>query len=86
MVGRKAKKLTFFNDLEAPEHLGRRTIMAAAVVSPGGRWLAITLGIDFGTKRRAKIALKVALAEILKKGRAPLRSSSPVNPASRWHP
>ena len=67
MVGRKAKKLTFFNDLEAPEHLGRRTIMAAAVVSPGGRWLAITLGIDFGTKRRAKIALKVALAEILKK-------------------
>jgi len=41
--------------------------MAAAVVSPGGRWLAITLGIDFGTKRRAKIALKVALAEILKK-------------------
>ncbi|HID07791.1 MAG TPA: hypothetical protein EYP10_11670, partial [Armatimonadetes bacterium] len=58
------ERLTYFNEPSAPEYLGRRIIVAAADISPDGKWLVGTLGIDFGDESRAKIALKVVLFEL----------------------
>lgn len=44
--GGERTRLTYFNDASAPEYLGPRTIVAASDVSPDGKWLAATVGID----------------------------------------
>ncbi len=61
--GTHKERLTYFNDPEAPEYLGRRTIVAASDISPNGKFLAGTLGVDFGTERRAEVTLKLVLME-----------------------
>jgi Tol biopolymer transport system component len=65
------EQLTWFNDPEAGESTiapGRRCIVAALDVSPDGRHLAGTLGIDLGTDTRARIDLRLVLLEF----RAPM--------------
>jgi hypothetical protein len=58
------EQLTHFNDPDAPEYLGHRVLVAACHVSPDGRYLAGTLGIDHGTgNRRENVELKVVLVE-----------------------
>lgn len=61
--GMHKERLSYFNDPEAPEYLGRRVIVAASDISPDGRFLVGTLGVDFGTERRAEVALKIILIE-----------------------
>ncbi len=56
------QRLTYFNDPAAPEYLGWPVIVAASDVSPDGRYLAATLGVDFGTGRRDMV-LKIVLIE-----------------------
>jgi hypothetical protein len=62
--GQHKERLTFFNDPQAPEYLGGRTLVAACDISPDGRFLAGTLGIDHGKgDRRENVELKVILIE-----------------------
>lgn len=66
--GQNKKRLTYFNDSSfndssAPEYLGRRIIVAASDFSPDGRFLAGTLGVDFGNEKKASIELKIVLIE-----------------------
>jgi Tol biopolymer transport system component len=62
--GRNKQRLTYFNDPSAPEYLGDRTLVAACDLSPDGRFLAGTIGIDHGTgDRRADVELKIVLIE-----------------------
>lgn len=68
--GMHKERLTYFNDPEAPEYLGRRVIVAALDISPDGRFLVGTLGVDFGTERRAEVALKIILIEFAEEWKA----------------
>ncbi len=52
-----------FNDPEAPEYIGKRTLVAASDFSPDGKYLAITLGVDFGIDKR-DMKLKIALIQL----------------------
>lgn len=61
--GRERQQLTYFNDPTAPEYLGRRAIVAACDISPDGRRLAGTLGVDYGGAKRADIDLMVVVIE-----------------------
>jgi Tol biopolymer transport system component len=62
--GQHKERLTFFNDPQAPEYLGGRSLVAACDISPDGRYLAGTLGIDHGKgDRRENEELKVILIE-----------------------
>lgn len=62
--GRHKERLTYFSDPQAPEYTGGRTLVAACDVSPDGRYLAGTLGVDHGTgDRRVDVELKVILIE-----------------------
>ena len=56
------QRLTYFNDPAAPEYLGKPVIVAASDVSPDGRYLVATLGVDFGKGRR-NMVLKIVLIE-----------------------
>lgn len=60
--GSDQQRLTYFNDPAAPEYLGRSVIVAASDVSPDGRYMVGTLGVDFGDDRREMI-LKIILIE-----------------------
>ncbi len=66
--GSEQEQLTFFNDPDAPEYMGR-VITAACDVSRDGRYLAGTIGIDEGRGGRAMLRLKTVLIEF----RPPLR-------------
>lgn len=62
--GRHRERLTFFSDPQSPEYMGNRTLVAACEISPDGRYLAGTLGIDPGKgERRGDVQLKVILIE-----------------------
>ena len=61
--GQNKERLTYFNDPSAPEYMERRIIVAASDISPDGRLLAGTLGIDFGSEKKANIELKIMLVE-----------------------
>ena len=61
--GKNKERLTYFNDPSAPEYLGKRVIVAACGLSPDGRFLAGSLGVDFGNERRARLQLKIVLLE-----------------------
>ena len=62
--GQHKERLTFFNDPQAPEYRGGRTLVAACDISPDGRYLAGTIGIDHGQgDRRENVELKVILIE-----------------------
>jgi Tol biopolymer transport system component len=61
--GQHKTRLTYFNDRSAPEYLGGRNIVAACDVSPNGRTLAGTLGIDKGTGNKANMELKIVLID-----------------------
>jgi Tol biopolymer transport system component len=64
--GQHKERLTFFNDPQAPEYMGGRTLVAACDISPDGRYLAGTLGIDPGKgDRRGNVQLKVILIEFV---------------------
>jgi Tol biopolymer transport system component len=60
--GSAPQRLTYFNDPAAPEYLGRPVIVAASDVSPDGRYLVASLGVDFGETRRDMV-LKIMLIE-----------------------
>lgn len=60
--GSNPQRLTYFNDPAAPEYLGRPVIVAASDVSPDGRYLVASLGVDFGESRR-EMVLKIVLIE-----------------------
>ncbi len=60
--GSDQQRLTYFNDPAAPEYLGRFVIVAASDVSPDGRYLVGTVGVDFGDDRR-EMVLKIILIE-----------------------
>lgn len=65
--GQHKQQLTHFNDSGAPEYLGHRVLVAACSVSPDGRYLAGTVGVDHGTgNRREDVELKVVLIEFSK--------------------
>jgi len=57
------QRLTFLNDASAPEYLGHRVITASCDFSPDGRYLAGTLGVDFGQGNEVKLQLKTFLIE-----------------------
>ncbi|MBI4528952.1 MAG: PD40 domain-containing protein [Deltaproteobacteria bacterium] len=59
----KPERLTFFNDKAAPEFIGKRVIVAALDISPDGRHLVGTLGVDYGNEKKANVQLKVILIE-----------------------
>ncbi len=61
--GRHKQRLTFFNDTTAPEYTGKRVIVAASDFSPDGRYLAGTIGVNFGTDERRDVVLKIILIE-----------------------
>jgi hypothetical protein len=61
--GDNQERITFFNDPEASEYLGGRAIVAACDISPDGRYLAGTLGVDTSKGARAELVLKVIVAE-----------------------
>jgi Tol biopolymer transport system component len=61
--GGNQERITFFNDPDASEYLGGRAIVAACDVSPDGRYLAGTLGVDTSKGARAALVLKIILAE-----------------------
>ncbi len=62
--GSRKQRLTYFNDPSAPEYVGNRTLVAASDVSPDGRYIAGTMGVDHGTgDKRENVVLKVILIE-----------------------
>ncbi len=63
--GKNKTQLTHFNDPDAPEYLGNRVLVAACNVSPDGRYLAGTIGVDQGKgDHRENVVLKVILIEL----------------------
>lgn len=60
--GSGKERLTYFNDPTAPEYIGKRVLSVAGDVSPDGRYMAATLGVDFGDDKR-DVELKIALIE-----------------------
>lgn len=66
--GSRKERLTYFNDPTAPEYLGHRALAVASDVSPDGRYLASTIGVDFGTDRRRDMELKICLIELQQQG------------------
>lgn len=58
------EQLTFFNDPQAPEYRGRRTIVAQPDFSPDGRYLAASMGLDRRDDDKADFALSVVLIEM----------------------
>lgn len=61
--GGDKERLTYFNDPSAPEYLGNDILAAASDISPDGKTLAATIGIDFGTDKR-DVELKIALINL----------------------
>jgi dipeptidyl aminopeptidase/acylaminoacyl peptidase len=59
--GTNKRRLTWFNDPAASEYLGGRNIVASCDVSPDGRFLAGTLGIDVAAGKPAKMELKIVV-------------------------
>lgn len=57
------ERLTYFNAPIAPEYLNRRIIVAASDISPDGKYLVGTLGVDYGDEDTADINLKIVLIE-----------------------
>lgn len=55
------ERLTFFNDPSAPEYLGHPVLAVASDFSPDGRYLAGTIGVDFGKGGRRELVLKIML-------------------------
>lgn len=62
-AGGQKERLTFFNDPNAPEYLGYPVLVAASDFSPDGRYLAGTLGLDFGSGGKRDVVLMVVLIE-----------------------
>jgi Tol biopolymer transport system component len=62
--GSSKERLTYFNDPAAPEHQNHRILVAASDVSPDGRHLAGTMGVDHGKgNRRENVVLKLIMIE-----------------------
>jgi hypothetical protein len=62
-TGANKRRLTYFNDRTAPEYLGKRVMVAACDISPDGRTLAATVGVDMGGQGELGLSLKVVLIE-----------------------
>ena len=61
--GNNKERLTYFNDSSAPEYLGKRVIAAAMDISPDGKSLVGSLGVDFGNGKTADFDVKIVLLE-----------------------
>lgn len=61
--GSEKERLTYFNDPAAPEYIGKRTLVAASDISPDGKTLAASIGVDFGNEKR-DVMLKIAVIEL----------------------
>ena len=61
--GGHKERLTYFNDASGSESVGKRIQAVAAGVSPDGRYLAATLGIDEGTGSGVDLHLKIVRIE-----------------------
>ena len=59
--GNQKERLTFFNEPSAPEYLGTRVLTVASDFSPDGRYLAGTIGVDFGTGKRPELVLMIVI-------------------------
>lgn len=61
--GTGRERLSYFNDPGAPEYLGKKVLAVNSDFSPDGRYLAATVGVDFGDERTRDVVLKVALID-----------------------
>lgn len=61
--GSNKQRLTYFNDPEAPEYIGKPVIVAQCAFSPDGKNLIGILGVDYGDKKKPKIQLKIIKIE-----------------------
>jgi Tol biopolymer transport system component len=62
--GGHKERLTYFNDVSASESVGKRVQAVACDVSPDGRYLAATLGVDEETgSERVALQLKIVRIE-----------------------
>ena len=59
--GGHKERLTYFNDPSAPEHLGHPVLTVASDFSPDGRYLAGTIGVDYGDGGRRDVVLTIIL-------------------------
>lgn len=59
--GAHSERLTYFNDPGAPEYLGKPAIAVASDVSPDGRLLVGTLGVDYGGQAHRMFDLSLML-------------------------
>lgn len=64
--GSNKTRLTYFNDKDAPEYIGRDTIVADSSISPDGKKLVGIIGIDYGDQDKADFELKIVLIEFEK--------------------
>lgn len=63
--GGNKERLTYFNDSSAPEYLRKRIATVASDISPDGRELAATLGVDMGSgPQRENYRMEIALIEL----------------------
>jgi hypothetical protein len=62
--GNLKERLTFFNEPSAPEYLGYPVLAVASDFSPDGRYLAGTIGVDFGRGARRDVVLKIILIRL----------------------
>lgn len=62
--GSNKQRLTYFNDVTAPEYQGWRSVTIACDVSPDGRTIAATVGRDFGDEDQAWLHWQVWLIEL----------------------
>jgi len=62
--GSGLERLTYFNDSSAKEYLGGRNMVAVCEFSPNGRYIAGTLGIDTGKRKKRALELKLVLLDL----------------------
>jgi hypothetical protein len=62
--GSRKERLTFFNVPSAQEYLGYPVLAVASDFSPDGRYLAATIGVDFGRGARRDVVLKIVLIRL----------------------
>jgi hypothetical protein len=55
------ERLAFFNEPSAPEYLGYPVLAVTSDFSPDGRYLAGTIGVEFGKGGRQDVVLKIIL-------------------------
>lgn len=57
-------RLTYLNDTDAPEYLGFPAHVAACSISPDGRWIAATVGLDVGRGKQRRSQLHLGLIKL----------------------